>query len=124
MIELFLSKPVWGDDKNADSAELTMPFYDKLEEIIWGLMTSEGRSEARLWLCEAISSLSSITPHEQRDLFMRLLRSKPDIAAQVFQMLFERRPQQAGMILAKKCRWLERTSITYLAMVFNLFCCG
>ncbi|XP_057251267.1 uncharacterized protein LOC104894479 isoform X2 [Beta vulgaris subsp. vulgaris] len=76
MIELFLSKPIWDDDKNAESAELRMPLYNKLEKSIWGLMTSEGRSEARLWL--------------------------------FLQMLFERRPQQAGLLLAKKSRRLER----------------
>ncbi|KNA22078.1 hypothetical protein SOVF_037240 isoform A [Spinacia oleracea] len=111
MIALYLSKPLWGDATNADSGDLRMPLYDKLEKIIWGLITSEGRSEARLWLCESISSLSSITPPEQRDLFTRLLKSKPrklDIAAQVFQMLFERRPQKAGLILAKKSRKLKR----------------
>ncbi|XP_021733447.1 uncharacterized protein LOC110700248 [Chenopodium quinoa] len=111
MIELFLSKPIWGDDKNSDTADLRMPLYNELEKILWGLITSEGRSEARLWLCEAISNISSITPPEQRDLFMRLLKSKPrkwDIASQVFQMLFERRPQKAGIILAKKCHRLEK----------------
>lgn len=111
MIELFLTKPIWCDDKNGDSADLRMPLYDELEKILWGLITYEGRSEARLWLCEAISSLSSISPIEQRELFMKLLKMKPlklDIAAQVFQMLFERRPQKAGLILAKKSCKLEK----------------
>lgn len=111
MIELFLSKPIWGDDKNSDSAEQRMPVYDKLEKTIWRIITSEGRSEARLWLCESISSLSSVTSHERQDLFMKLLRSKPvklDIAAQVLQMFFERRPQQAGLILSKKSHRLEK----------------
>ncbi|XP_057517462.1 uncharacterized protein LOC130798478 [Amaranthus tricolor] len=123
MIELFLSKPIWGDD-NSDSAEQTMPVYDKLEKTIWRIITSEGRSEARLWLCESISSLSSVTSHERQDLFMKLLRSKPvklDIAAQVLQMFFERRPQQAGLILSKKSHRLEKFFDEHPARIMQWF---
>ncbi|XP_074316730.1 uncharacterized protein LOC141652990 [Silene latifolia] len=106
MIELFLSKPIWGDDP-----EQRIALFDELETVIWGVMTSEGRSEARLWLCEAISSLNSITPREQRDLFMSLLRSKPrkwDLAEQVLQLIIADRPHEAGAILAKKSHRLEK----------------
>lgn len=110
MMDLFLSKPIWVKDDD-DSNEQRITLFDKLEKIIWAIMTSEGRSEARFWLCEAISSLSSITPNEQQELFLRLLRSKPlnrDLAAQVLQMIFERRPHKAGLILAKKSHRLEK----------------
>lgn len=111
MIELFLSKPVWDNDENADSAELRIGLFNELEKIIWAIMTSEGRSEARLWLCEAISSLRSIASHEQHDLFMNLLKSRPlnrDLAVQVLQLIFERRPHKLGLILAKRSHKLEK----------------
>ncbi|KAJ8440373.1 LOW QUALITY PROTEIN: hypothetical protein Cgig2_012809 [Carnegiea gigantea] len=110
MIDLFLSKPMWVKDDN-DSDEQRITLFDELEKIIWAIMTSEGRSEARFWLCDAISSLSSIRPNEQQELFLRLLRSKPlnrDLAAQVLQMIFERKPHKAGLILAKKSHRLEK----------------
>ena len=110
MIDLFLSKPMWVKDDN-DSDEQRITLFDELEKIIWAIMTSEGRSEARFWLCEAISNLSSISPNEQQELILRLLRSKPlnrDLAAQVLQMIFERRPHKAGLILAKKSHRLEK----------------
>ncbi|KAK9669578.1 hypothetical protein RND81_13G141200 [Saponaria officinalis] len=107
MIELFLSKPIWGDD---DDDEQRIALFDELETIIWGLVTSEGRSEARLWLCEAISSLS-IAPHDQRDLFTSLLRSKHrkwDLAEQLLQLIIAERPREAGAILAGKSHRLEK----------------
>ena len=110
MIDLFLAKPLWVKD-NDGSTELRVTLFDELGKIVWATMTSEGRSEARFWLCEAVSSLSSITPNEQQELFLKLLRSKPlkhDVAAQVLQMIFERRPHKAGLILAKKSHRLEK----------------
>ncbi|KAF7120613.1 hypothetical protein RHSIM_Rhsim13G0055500 [Rhododendron simsii] len=69
-----------------------------------------GRSEARLWLCNSISSMSSVTPRHQRDLFVKILRSKPlkrALAAQILQMIFEKLPRKAGSILAKRSHLLE-----------------
>ncbi|XP_052208549.1 uncharacterized protein LOC127812195 isoform X2 [Diospyros lotus] len=73
-------------------------------------MSCGGRSEARLWLCNNLSSLKSITPHHYRGLFVKILRSKPlkrSLATQVLQMIFEKHPQKAGSILAKKSHLLE-----------------
>ncbi|GMH27962.1 hypothetical protein Nepgr_029805 [Nepenthes gracilis] len=112
MIQLFLSKPIRSNEEvNDNSAEQRLLLFNQLENIIWTLLTSEGRSEARLWLCDAVSSFCSITPKEQHDLFMNLLRSelvKHNIAAQLWQMIFEKRPHEAGSILAKKSHILER----------------
>ncbi|KAL9243081.1 hypothetical protein vseg_017011 [Gypsophila vaccaria] len=115
MIELFLSKPIWGDvdgdDKTVGFSEQRVALFDELEKMIWGVLTSEGRSEARLWLCEAISSLTSIDPREQRDLFMSLLRSKPrkwDLAEQLLGLIIVERPREAGAILAQKSHRLEK----------------
>lgn len=83
----------------------------RLESIIWSLMTSGGRYEARLWLCDTISCIHTITSHNQRALFVDLLRckrSKQDLAAQILRMIFEKRPEKVGPIIAKKTRMLEK----------------
>ncbi|THF98543.1 hypothetical protein TEA_002888 [Camellia sinensis var. sinensis] len=79
--------------------------------MIWSfIMSCGGRSEARLWLCNSLASISSMTPRHQHELFVKILRSKPPkraVAAQVLQMIFEKHPRKAGSILAKKSRRLE-----------------
>ncbi|KAK6937925.1 hypothetical protein RJ641_031433 [Dillenia turbinata] len=105
MVELFLSHSVLNDDGNDESAKLTLSLLNKLEQIIWSVMISGGRSEARLWLCNAISCVSSISPYQHRDLFVNFLRSKSHregFATQLLQIFFDKRPQKAGHILAKK----------------------
>ncbi|KAK8961020.1 hypothetical protein KSP40_PGU013748 [Platanthera guangdongensis] len=74
-------------------------------------MVYGGRYEARLWLCNTISTIHSITPRKQRDLFLELLRlrkSKHDVAPQLLQMIFENKPEKAGSIIANKCYMLEK----------------
>ncbi|GAB4841538.1 hypothetical protein Ancab_022252 [Ancistrocladus abbreviatus] len=113
MIQLFLSKPIWSSevDDDDDSTKQKRSILNQLGNIIWKFMTSEGRSEARLWLCDAISSIGSISSREQHDLFLNLLRLKParhNLAAQLWRMIFEKRPYRAGLILSKKSHLLEK----------------
>lgn len=111
MVLLFLSEPVVVEQGNDDDCfALIASLLNNLGANIWSLITSGGRAEARLWLCNAISSIRSITPRQQRDIFVSLLKSKPlktALAAQLMQMIFEKRPSKAGIILAKRSHMLE-----------------
>ncbi|XP_031273346.1 uncharacterized protein LOC116131813 [Pistacia vera] len=111
MVQLFLSKPNREDDGDIDSAKLIISLLNELESVIWSLITSGGRSEARLWLCNTISGISSISADQQRELFVKLLRSKRlsrGLASQLLQMIFEKKPYKAGRVLAKKGYVLEK----------------
>ncbi|CAN4119545.1 unnamed protein product [Withania somnifera] len=110
MLQLFLSEPDWKENATDESVEQRKALLNELESVIWSLMLVEGRSESRLWLCNAVSEMKSITPCNQRELFMTLLRSKPlkrPLVGQLLQLLFQRKPQKAGRIIAKKCFLLE-----------------
>ncbi|PIN19794.1 hypothetical protein CDL12_07525 [Handroanthus impetiginosus] len=112
MLQLFLCEPTWGDDNgNTESYKRRRSLLDELESVLWSLMSSGGRSEARLWLCNSLSGISSISPRRQRDLFVSLLRSKPikqHLASQLLQLIFEKQPQKMGPIIAKKSHKLEK----------------
>ncbi|XP_021275135.1 uncharacterized protein LOC110409943 [Herrania umbratica] len=112
MVPLFLSEPNWDDEAGDNEAtHLIISLLNQLGSVIWSLMISGGRSEARLWLCNAVSSLTSISPHQQREIFMKLLTSTPTrrgLASQLLQMVFEKRPRKAGSILANKSYLLEK----------------
>ncbi|KAF5726506.1 hypothetical protein HS088_TW22G00184 [Tripterygium wilfordii] len=111
MVQLFLSEPDWDDNGDAESVKKMMSLLNELESVLWSLMTSGGRSEARLWLCNAVSGITSITSHQQRELFVNLLRSKPTklgLASQLLRMIFEKRPQKVGPIIAKKSYMLDK----------------
>lgn len=114
MIQLFLSKPNWkADDGDSDSPKLIISLLNKLESFLWSLIISGGRSEARLWLCNTISTITSLSPEQQRDIFVNLLRSKQqlqnhDFASQLLQMLFQKSPHKAGHVLAKKSYKLDK----------------
>ncbi|CAK9134922.1 unnamed protein product [Ilex paraguariensis] len=111
MVQLFLSEPAWSDDGDDESIGQRISLLHDMESAIWSLMSSGGgRSEARLWLCKTLSGISSVSPRHQRELFVKLLRSKPlkrGLAAQVLQMIFERLPHKAGPLLAKRSHVLE-----------------
>ncbi|KAI8523365.1 hypothetical protein RHMOL_Rhmol13G0067700 [Rhododendron molle] len=111
MVQLFLSEPDWSDAVDGKSVEHHISLLNELQSLIWSLLASHGgRSEARLWLCNSISSTSSVTPRHRRDLFVNILRSKPRrraLAAQILQMIFEKLPRKAGSILAKRSHLLE-----------------
>lgn len=111
MIELFLSEPAWSENTwNSDSYNKRQSLLNDLEIVIWSMMSSVGRSEARLWLCNTLSRIRSISPRRQTDLFVGLLRSKPTkryLASQLLQLIFEKQPQIVGPIIAKKSHKLE-----------------
>lgn len=111
MVQLFLEEPASDDSGDGTAVKERLSLLQKLESIILSVLTSEGRYEARLWLCNTISCIHTITPRYQHDLFMELLRSsllKHDVAAQLLQMIFEKRPEKAGHAIAKKCYMLEK----------------
>lgn len=111
MVRLFLTPPPSGNSRDSNAVMERLALLEKLESIIWSAMVSGDRYEARLWLCNTISSIHSITPREQCELFIELLRlkkSKHDVAAQLLQMIFENRPGKAGSIIAKKSCTLEK----------------
>ncbi|KAK1363389.1 hypothetical protein POM88_038950 [Heracleum sosnowskyi] len=110
MVQLYLSEPAWNDIEDDASVKQRISLLIKLEMIILSLMSSGGRSEARLWLCNTLSSMTSISPHNQQEVFVKLLRCKPrklGLASQLLQMIFEKRPKRVGAILAKNSHRLE-----------------
>lgn len=112
MVQLFLSPPSSSDpgDRDADAVKERIFLLQKLESIIWSVIASGGRYEARIWLCNTIASIHTITPRDQRDLFVDLLRSKKSkrhLAPQILRMIFEKRPEKVGPIIAKKSYMLE-----------------
>ncbi|KAH0923667.1 hypothetical protein HID58_023685 [Brassica napus] len=111
MVNLFLSEPNWDDDAhNITNTDVILPQLNKLSSHIQSLVTRGARSEARLWLCSALSTLS-ISPRRQLNLFMKLLRSKPrkkQLVSQLLQLMFEKRPKKLGSVLAKRSYLLER----------------
>ncbi|KAL5703379.1 hypothetical protein ACHQM5_028477 [Ranunculus cassubicifolius] len=109
-MELLLSEPTWNDEGDSEIENNGIDVLKKLESIIWSVVTSEGRSEARLWLCKTISCLSDVTPQVQCDVFMKLLRSRPrkiSLAEQVIRMMFEKRLRKLAGIVAKRTYVLE-----------------
>ncbi|KAL0889892.1 hypothetical protein Bca101_013875 [Brassica carinata] len=111
MVNLFLSKPKWDSDThNSSNTDVVLPLLNKLSSHIQSLVTRGARSEAKLWLCSALSTLS-ISPRRQVNLFTKLLRSKPrkkQLVSQLLQLMFEKRPKKLGSVLAKRSYLLER----------------
>ncbi|KAF8105658.1 hypothetical protein N665_0157s0223 [Sinapis alba] len=111
MVNLFLSKPKWDADAHTISnTDVVLPLLNKLCSHIQSLVTRGARSEARLWLCSALSTLS-VSPRRQVNLFMRLLRSKPrkkQLVSQLLQLMFDKRPKKLGYVLSKRSYLLER----------------
>ncbi|XP_075642599.1 uncharacterized protein LOC142613960 [Castanea sativa] len=107
MVYLFLSEPIWDGDVD-DSSCIRISLLNNLESVLCSFFTtSEGRSEARLWLCNTIAGMSSVTSYHHRDLFVNLLRSNKSpkralLASQLLQLIFEKRPHIMGSIIAKK----------------------
>ncbi|WCJ37286.1 hypothetical protein M5689_018437 [Euphorbia peplus] len=113
MVNLFLSEPNWKDYGDGDThlAKLWISLLEQLHSLISSLITSGGRSEARLWLCTAISSINSLTSRHHRDLFLKLLKYRPtnrNLASQLVEILFQKRPRKAGSIIAKRSYLLEK----------------
>ncbi|KAK8947057.1 hypothetical protein KSP39_PZI006626 [Platanthera zijinensis] len=111
MVKLFLTQPPSDKQRDKDAVKERITLLEEIDSIIRSAMVYGGRYEARLWLCNTISTIHSITPQEQRDLFLELLRlskSKHDVAPQLLQMIFENKPKKAGSIIANKCYMLEK----------------
>lgn len=111
MVHLFLSEPTWDDVVDTDSAKMRISLLSKLESVIQSILMSRGRPEARLWLCNTIGGMISVSRSDQCKLFMTLLRSEPTkygLASQLLQMVFDKRPQKAGSIISKKSYILEK----------------
>ncbi|KAJ4900815.1 Uncharacterized protein Rs2_14766 [Raphanus sativus] len=113
MVNLFLSEPTkWDADahNNSTKTDVILPLLNKLSSHIQSLVTRGARSEAKLWLCSALSTLS-ISPRRQINLFMKLLRSKPrkkQLVSQLLQLMFQKRPKKLGSVLAKRSYLLEK----------------
>ncbi|KAF3789954.1 hypothetical protein EJ110_NYTH05518 [Nymphaea thermarum] len=116
MVHLFLSQTTCDDDNgdidiNAGAASGMASLLEELGSLLWQVIVANGRAESRLWLCSTIASINSIGPREQWVLFRKLLESSSHrrrIAAQVLQLVFEKKPREAGKLLAKKCYMLEK----------------
>ncbi|KAF3683516.1 putative GPN-loop GTPase 3-like, partial [Capsicum annuum] len=65
MLQLFLSEPSWKENATDESVEQRKALLNELESVIWSVMLVEGRSESRLWLCNAVAEMRSITPRNQ-----------------------------------------------------------
>lgn len=110
MVHLFLSEPDWSWDGTDDSVKHRISFLNDLDSAVLSLISSQSRSEARLWLCKDVSGISSLSRNQKCELFLTLLRTssqKRDLAAQLVQLIFEKHPKSAGSILAKKSNMLE-----------------
>ncbi|KAL6616534.1 hypothetical protein ACP70R_038804 [Stipagrostis hirtigluma subsp. patula] len=110
MVQLFLQVPPEGGSVNTVAVEARRALLSRVESVIKSVIKSGGRYEARLWLCGTVSSVHTLNRHDQRDLFLDLLEMKNsrwDVAARLLRMIFEKKPERAGSILARKCHMLE-----------------
>lgn len=111
MVKLFLTQPPTDKQRDEVAVKERLALLEEIDSIIRSAMVYGGRHEARLWLFNTISSFHSITPREQRDLFLELLRlrkSKHDVAPQLLQMIFENKQEKAGSIIANQCCMLQK----------------
>ncbi|PKI75526.1 hypothetical protein CRG98_004062 [Punica granatum] len=112
MIRLFLSPADEAGGGDDESARSVIAHLNQLGSVIWSAVVAAGcRSEARLWLCNTISRLTSLPRLDHRDIFVSLLRSKPRgraLASQLLQMMFEKRPHMAGPVIARRSHLLEQ----------------
>ncbi|XP_062207758.1 uncharacterized protein LOC133909374 [Phragmites australis] len=110
MVQLFLQVPAEVGSVNTIAVKARRSLLSNAESIIKSVIKSGGRYEARLWLHSTVSSVHSLNRHDQRDLFLDLLEmknSRQDVSARLLRMIFEKKPERAGYILAKKCHMLE-----------------
>lgn len=94
-------------EEDSERAKRMICLLKELESVIWSLIT---RSEARLWLYNTISCITSLTPYQKREVFVSLLRttSKKALASQLWQLIFQKRPHEAGTLLAERSYVLEK----------------
>lgn len=111
MVQLFLREEAKRKEdvreEDSERAKRMIWLLKELESVIWSLIT---RSEARLWLYNTISCITSLTPYQKRELFVSLLRttSKKGLASQLWQLIFQKRPHEAGTLLAERSYVLEK----------------
>ncbi|KAK7263034.1 hypothetical protein RJT34_30618 [Clitoria ternatea] len=108
-MELFVSEPNWNDDVEDDSTRLRISLLNQLESLI---LSTVGRGEARLWLCNTIASLNCVTIMDQRDLFWDLLRTRGAnsnfaLASQLLHFMFDTTPDKLASVLALRTRVLH-----------------
>ncbi|KAF7039032.1 hypothetical protein CFC21_049104 [Triticum aestivum] len=111
MVQLFLQVPADDGSVDTDAVRARRSLLDKAESVIKSVVRSGGRYEARMWLCSTVSSVHLLDPRDQRDLFLDLLEmkdSRRDVAARLLRMIFDKKPEKAGSVLAKKCHMLEK----------------
>lgn len=116
MVRLFLSQGTYDDgdadvDIDGGGANEMVSLLEELASLLWQVIVANGRAESRLWLCNTLGSINSVRPREQWVLFRKLLESssrRRRIAAQILQLVFEKKPWDAGKVLAKKCYMLEK----------------
>ncbi|KAK1266739.1 hypothetical protein QJS04_geneDACA015565 [Acorus gramineus] len=120
MVNLFLlsEEPKSTLNEDVSTSKERISLLARLESILWSLITSSscaggGRYEARLWLCQTISSAGgSLDPRDSRELFLGLLRSdRPNgraVAGGLLRLIFERRPRKAGSVIARRGPMVEK----------------
>ncbi|XP_047339309.1 uncharacterized protein LOC124942798 [Impatiens glandulifera] len=111
VLKLYLSKSDMNDHEDDEQVKQRIALLEKLESSIWSLLVEAGgRSELRLWLCNSIAGINSISPRHQCELFVKILKSKREkrtLATQIFQLIFEKQPRTAGHVLSNKSHLLE-----------------
>ncbi|KAG9154361.1 hypothetical protein Leryth_000809 [Lithospermum erythrorhizon] len=112
MQNLSLKPPKLGQNHDKTLINESKSCLIELESLIWSLLTSSGsRAELRLWLCNSIAGIGSISPRKRRDLFMNLLELKQlkrrHVAAQLLKLMFHKVPKKVGGILAERSYLLE-----------------
>ncbi|KAK4742877.1 hypothetical protein SAY87_000878 [Trapa incisa] len=112
MIQLFLEQADSTGGRDDESTHPVISLLNQLGETIWKAIVAAGcRSEARLWLCNTISRLSTLPRRGQRDIFVSLLRSEPrgrTIGSLLLQMMFDKRPDMTGPVIARRSHLLEQ----------------
>ncbi|CAO2172391.1 unnamed protein product [Urochloa humidicola] len=110
MVQLFLHVLAEAGSVNTAAVEARKSLLKNVESVIKSIIKSAGRYEARLWLCSTVSSVHSLSCHDQRNLFLDILEmknSRRDVAARLMRMIFDKKPKMVGSILAKNGHILE-----------------
>ncbi|KAI4319270.1 hypothetical protein MLD38_032892 [Melastoma candidum] len=95
-----------------DLTEAVLSLFQRLGCKVWEAVEASGsRSESRLWLCKTVSLSTSLSPDEQRRLFVKVLREETigrELAPDLVRMVFMERPRMAASVLARRSRVLEK----------------
>jgi hypothetical protein len=94
MVQLFLQVLTGGGNVDTDAVKARRSLLSNVEPILKSVIKSVGRYEARLWLCNTVSSIHSLSRHDQQELFLHLLEmknSRKNVAACLLRMIFEKK---------------------------------